>query len=230
MISILGTVTDLIIAVMSAAGLAGLFALVTVANFGIPPLPSEVILPFAGFLIAIGTFPLVGSIGVALAAGLLGSFAGYAVGRWGRERMTGLGIGHLKLEARQLERVDRYFAQHGESTVGILRMVPVLRAYISFPAGTAKMDPVRFGAFSLLGSIPYTLALIYAGFVLQSDWGVVSSYFAILNIPIIVLIALGVVYLGLLVAGILAPGWPPHRPHPATAASPRSPPGAPPST
>ena len=119
----------------------------------------------------------------------------------------------MRLDSRQLERVDRYFSRHGESTVGVLRMVPVLRAYISYPAGTAKMDPVRFGIFSFLGSVPYTLALIYAGIVLQSDWPRVSSYFAILNIPVLVLIVAAAVYLGLLVAGTITPGWPPHRSH-----------------
>lgn len=230
MFTILGAVSDLIVATLAAAGLYGLFALVTVANFGIPPIPSEVVLPLAGFLIASGTFPLAGTVGVALIAGLLGSYAGYAVGRWGRERITGLGLGHLRLEPRQLERVDRYFAQHGESTVGLLRLVPVLRAYISFPAGTARMDPVRFGIFSFLGSVPYTLALIYAGIVLKSDWPVVSKYFAILNIPALILIALALAYLVLLVLGVVSPGWPPHRARPppsgSDAPSTRSPPSA----
>ncbi len=211
MLSILGSITGLVVATLAAAGLVGLFGLVAVSNFGIPPLPSEVILPFAGFLVAEGTFPLFGTLAVALVAGLVGSFAGYAVGRWGRERLTGAGLGRLRIEPSHLARVDTYFARHGESTVGLLRLVPVLRAYISFPAGTARMDPVRFGIFTFLGSVPYTLALLYAGILLRSHWGVISAYFVYLNVPLLALIAVGVVYLALLIAGVIAPGWPPRR-------------------
>ncbi len=224
MFSILGSITGLIVATLAAAGLLGLFGLVTVSNFGVPPLPSEVILPFAGFLIAEGTFSLLGTVAVALVGGLVGSFAGYAVGRWGRERITGAGLGRLRIEPSHLARVDSYFARHGESTVGLLRLVPVLRAYISFPAGTARMDPARFGIFTFLGSVPYTLGLLYAGILLRSDWPVISSYFVYLNLPLLALIAIGVVYLALLIAGAIAPGWPPRRAprarHPSEAGSP----------
>ena len=225
MFSILGSVTALIVATLAAGGLAGLFALVTVANFGIPPIPSEVVLPFAGFLVAQGTFPLVGTIAVSLVAGLAGSFAGYAVGRWGRDRITGAGLGRLRIEPSHLERVDTYFSRHGESTVGLLRLVPVLRAYISFPAGTARMDPTRFGIFTFVGSVPYTLALLYAGILLKSNWSAVSSYFTLLNLPLLAVIGAAVVYLILLVAGVIAPGWPPRRASRAGTAS--GPDGAP---
>lgn len=183
----------------------------TVESFGLPPIPSEVILPFTGFLVADGTFPLAGAASVALLGGILGSFAAYAVGRWWRTRITGLGVGHLRLEARHLERVDRYFARHGESTVGFARLIPVLRSYVSYPAGTARMNPVRFGLYTLAGSTPFTLALIYAGMVLQKNWTVVSSDFVYLDYPLIALVIVVVVYIGLQIAGVLAPGWPPQR-------------------
>jgi len=170
-----------------------------------------VILPFAGFLVAEGTFSWAGAASVAVLGALLGSYAAYAVGRWWRHRITGLGIGRLRLEPRHLERVDRYFARHGESTVGLARLVPVIRSYISYPAGTARMDPARFGVYSVLGSIPFTLALIYAGTVLRSNWTSVSSTLAYLNYPLIALVVLGVVFIALQIVGFLAPGWPPRR-------------------
>lgn len=195
-----------------------------VESFGLPPLPSEVILPFAGFLVVDGTFSFAGAVSVALVGGLLGSYAAYAVGRWWRHRITGLGVGHLRLESRHLERVDRYFARHGEPTVGLARMVPVIRSYISYPAGTARMEPTRFGIYTLLGSVPFTLALIYAGTVLQRNWSVLSSYFVYLDYPLIALVVVVVVFIGLQVAGLLAPGWPPRRAEPTAPAS--SAPGA----
>ena len=228
--SILGSLTDLIMNVMTTIGIPGLFALMVVESFGIPPIPSEVVLPFAGFLVVEGTYSLGWALTAALAGGLVGSFAAYAVGRWWRHRMLGLGIGRLRLEPRHLERVDRFFARRGEATVALSRLVPIVRSYISYPAGTARMEPVRFGAYTLLGSIPFTLALIYAGMVLRSNWNVISSYFTILDIPLIALVVIVVLFLLLQIVGVLAPGWPPRRAHPKVPAPSTevAPPGNPP--
>ncbi len=225
--SLVGSLVDAITTVLTTVGLPGLFALMVVESFGLPPIPSEVILPFTGFLIADGTFSLAAAVTVALAGALVGSFAAYAVGRWWRQRITGLGVGRLRLEARHLERMDRFFARHGEATVGVARLVPVLRAYISYPAGTARMSPVRFGAFTLAGSIPFTLALVYAGMVLGLNWRAVSSTFQYIDIALILLVVFVVAYILLQVAGVLAPGWPPRRvsggPAPVAGTDPRQP-------
>jgi membrane protein DedA with SNARE-associated domain len=182
-----------------------------VESFGLPPIPSEVILPFTGFLVAEGTFSFGSALAVALAGGLLGAYAAYAVGRWWRQRITGLGVGRLRLEQRHLDRMDRFFSRHGEVTVGVSRLVPVVRSYISYPAGTAKMEPARFGVYTLLGSVPFAFALIYAGIWLGHDWTVISSYFSILDYVLIALVAVVVVYIALQIAGVLGPGWPPRR-------------------
>ena len=211
MFSLVGSVSDVIVTILETIGLPGLFALMAVESFGLPPLPSEVILPFTGFLVADGTFSFAGATSVALIGALVGAFAAYAVGRWWRDRITGIGLGRLRLEPRHLERVDRWFSRHGETTVGLSRMVPVIRSYISYPAGTARMEPARFGVYTLLGSIPFTVALIYAGMALRSNWTVVSTDLAYLNYPLIALVVLVVIFLALQVAGVLAPGWPPRR-------------------
>jgi membrane protein DedA with SNARE-associated domain len=218
--SLIGSVVDVVTTILRTIGLPGLFALMVVESFGIPPVPGEVVLPFTGFLVAEGTFSLGAALAVAVAGALVGSFLAYAVGRWWRERITGAGIGHLRLEARHLERMDRFFARRGELTVALARLVPVACAYISYPAGTARMSPVRFGVYSFIGMIPYTLALIYAGIVLRSHWTVITSYFPVLDIVLLALVAIVVVYLILQIAGVLAPGWPPRRVSRAPAASP----------
>jgi membrane protein DedA with SNARE-associated domain len=225
-LSLIGTLTDVITTVMITIGIPGLVALMAVESFGLPPIPSEVILPFAGFLVAEGTFSFGWALAAALAGGLIGSFVAYAVGRWWRDRITGIGLGRLRLEARHLERVDRFFARRGEVTVGVSRMVPVIRSYISYPAGTARMDPVRFGVYTLIGSIPFTVGLMYAGMVLRSDWNALVPYFTYLDVPFIALVVVVVVFLLLQVVGVLAPGWPPRR---ARARAPSSPDGAVPS-
>jgi membrane protein DedA with SNARE-associated domain len=222
--SLVEAIVNIITAILTTIGLPGLFALMAVESFGVPPVPSEVILPFTGFLVAEGTFPLGGAIAVALAGALVGAYAAYAVGRWWRHRITGLGVGRLRLEERHLARVDAYFARRGEVTVALARLVPVIRAYISYPAGTARMNPVRFGGYTLLGSIPFVLAFVYVGMVLGSDWRVVSTYVGLLDYPFIALVVLVVAYIALQIGGVLAPGWPPRRLRPEPPSS--SPPGA----
>ena len=212
--TLVGSVTGLIVTILSTVGLPGLFALMAVESFGLPPIPSEVILPFAGFLVVDGTFSFAGALTVALAGGLVGSYLAYAIGRWWRHRMLGLGIGHLRLEPRHLARVDAWFAQHGEATVGLARLVPVVRSYVSYPAGTAQMGPARFGVYTLLGSVPFTVAFLYAGMLLRSHWTVVESYFGLLDDVLIAAVVVVVVYVALQVAGVLAPGWPPRRARP----------------
>ena len=210
-ISLIGNVAAFITIVLTTVGLPGLFALMVVESFGLPPVPSEVILPFTGFLVAEGTFSLGGSILAALAGALVGSFAAYAVGRLWRERLTEFGLGRLRLQVRHLERMDRFFASRGELTVALARLVPVVRAYISYPAGTARMKPVRFGAYTLLGSIPFTLALVYAGMTLRSNWTAVFPYFRDTDYLLVATMLFVVAYIFLQVAGVFAPGWPPRR-------------------
>ncbi len=210
-ISIVGSVVGIITTVLGTIGLAGLFALMVVESFGIPPLPSEVILPFSGFLIAEGTFSLYGTIFAALAGGLVGSFIAYAVGRWGREWITKPRPAGLRLSPEQLGRVDRWFQRRGDWVVGVARMLPIVRSYISYPAGFAEMSPTRFGIYTLLGSTPFTLALLYAGIVLRSDWGAITPWFNLLDDAAIAAIALIVIYAVLAWQGYIAWDWPPRR-------------------
>jgi membrane protein DedA with SNARE-associated domain len=209
--SITGSVVTLITDVLTIIGLPGLLALMAVESFGIPPIPSEVILPFAGFLVAEGTFPLGATIGVALVGGLAGAYIAYAVGRWWRHHLLGLGVGQLRLREADLARMDTWFARRGEVTVAVARVIPGVRSYISYPAGTARMDPVRFGAYTFAGSLPWTLAMLYAGIVLGSHWNVISEYFLPIDVTLVVLVVATGIYLGLVATGRLTRGWPPRR-------------------
>jgi len=193
--SLIGTLANAIIFILTTIGLPGLLALLIVESFGIPPVPSEIILPFTGFLIVTGVFPLGPTLVIALAGGLIGSYAAFAVGWWWRDRITGVGIGPFRLEERHLARVDRWFARHGEIAVLVCRMLPIVRSYISYPAGTAKMSPVRFGVFTLVGTTPFTLGLIYAGMLLGAHWNQVNRDFAFLDYLLVALLVAGGVYL-----------------------------------
>jgi len=212
--SIVGSVAQLIVFVLGAIGLPGLFALMVVESFGVPPLPSELILPFAGYLVAEGAFPYYGALAVAVAGGLLGAFAAYAIGRWWRPHIQRIAIGTIRLEPRHLEAMDRFFARRGEMTVGVARLIPVVRSYISYPAGTARMNPVRFGVYTALGLVPFAAAFLYAGIVLRAHWGTVASWFRWFDYAALAVVVLGGIYLYLVLTERLAPGWPPrwHRP------------------
>jgi membrane protein DedA with SNARE-associated domain len=209
--SLIGTIVDVIVFILATIGLPGLYALTTVESFGIPPIPSEIILPFAGFLIVDGTFPLVPTIVVAIAGEVTGAFIAYTAGRLWRPRLAGLGVGYIRIRPDHLDRMDRMFARRGEVTVVVGRLIPVVRSYVSYPAGTARMNPVKFGLYTLVGSAPWTLGLLYAGIVLRSRWTVVVQYFQPIDTAIVVLIVVGAIYLSLVAGGVVTSGWPPRR-------------------
>jgi membrane protein DedA with SNARE-associated domain len=225
--SLVQEVVAAITTVLATLGLPGLFALMVVESFGIPPVPSEVILPFSGFLVAEGVFPLPGTLAIAVGGALVGSFVAYAVGRWWRHRILGLGFGKLRLEARHLERMDRFFVQRGELTVALARFVPGVRAYISYPAGAARMEPVRFGVYTLVGTVPFVALWVWLGLQLGSHWAVIDADLQPFNDVILALVVAGIVYVILLAGGLLAPGWPPRRPSATPAVAVGPPPGGP---
>jgi membrane protein DedA with SNARE-associated domain len=207
-IPIIETVVGSITFIMMTTGLLGLFALMLVESFGIPPLPSEIILPFAGFLIAMGTYSFPAAFAVALAGGVTGAFVAYAVGRWGRHLLV-RGPRWIRLDPRHLASMDSYFARHGEGTVLLARMVPIIRAYISYPAGAAKMKPARFGIYTAIGAAPFTFALMYAGYVLGRRWDRIVPYFQKLDYFAAAFIVIALVYLLLRWKGIISSGFPP---------------------
>lgn len=130
-IPIIETVVSVITRVLRWGGYPGLFGLMTVESFGIPPIPSEVILPFTGFLVAMGLMTFGAALSTAVAGALAGCFIAYAVGRWGRDWITTRAPARLRLDPRHLARMDQWFAHHGEAMVAMARLMPIIRAYIS---------------------------------------------------------------------------------------------------
>ena len=194
-IPILETVTSVITTVMIEGSYAGLVALMFFESFGIPPLPSEIILPLAGSLVVLDGWSLPAVLAAALLGGVLGAYAAYAVGRWGRQWVTNPKLGILRLKPEHLATVDGWFARRGEATVGISRLLPVIRSYISYPAGTARMEPTRFGIYTVAGSFPFTLALVYAGVVLGQHWSDVVATFRYLDFAALGVLAVLVTYI-----------------------------------
>ena len=206
-IPIIETLTAAITSALLWGGLWMLLALMAVESFGIPPLPSEVILPFAGFLVFSGEFTFWGALLAALVGQLLGSFAAYAVGRWGRHYVVG--SARWQLDPKHLAAMEEWFHKRGEITVMVARLLPIVRSYISYPAGTARMNPTRFGVFTVIGAAPFTAALLYAGYLLNSQWENIIPYFSVLNYLALAGIVAALVYLVLRWRGKITAGFPP---------------------
>lgn len=224
---IVEVIVSIVTSALAAGGLAALFGLMAVESFGFPPLPSEVILLFAGFLIASHAFDPYSAFAAALAGGVVGSFVAYAVGRYARGWLFPKGPRRrLPLNESHLESMDRWFARHGEGTVGVSRLVPVLRAYISYPAGAARMDPLRFGVYTAVGAAPFTAAFLYAGFVLGSDWSAILPFFNLLDDLALAGVAAFAIYLLLRWTDRLTPGFPPRWTSPADRRAASEPPGS----
>ncbi len=183
------------------AGLPGIFALMAISSACIP-IPSEVVMLFAGFAVAdpgqSGAHHHLTMVGIVL-AGLLGTMVGswvtYAIGRGGRLELLERHGSKLHMGPTQIERADRWFQRYGQPTVLFGRMIPLVRAFVSLPAGVAKMPFWRFTVLSLLGAIPWTLALALVGHAVGGDWTSVRKGFEYVDYAIVALVVLGIAYL-----------------------------------
>jgi membrane protein DedA with SNARE-associated domain len=198
--SISDTVVNEIAHLVREGGLPGIFALMAISSACIP-IPSEVVMLFAGFAVADPGqsasqhhLTLLGVILAGLLGTMVGSWAAYAVGRGGRLELLERHGAKLHMGPAQIQRADRWFQRHGEPTVLFGRMIPLIRAFVSLPAGVAKMPLGRFSLFSLLGAIPWVVALTLAGYAVGGNWTSVRSGFEYVTYAIIVLIVLAALY------------------------------------
>ncbi|MDA8065140.1 MAG: DedA family protein [Thermaerobacter sp.] len=141
------------------------------------PLPSEVILPFGGFLAATGRLSFWWVVAAAVVGQVAGSVALYLLGSLGGRPLVLRYGQYLLITPGKLARVDRFFQRYGGISVLLARMLPVLRTYVSLPAGVARMDFEEFLAFTVAGSVPWTAGLVYAGFLLGRRWTAILPWF-----------------------------------------------------
>jgi membrane protein DedA with SNARE-associated domain len=166
---ILGAIAQFIIAVISASGYWGVALLMGIESACIP-LPSEVIMPFAGYLVHMGKLSL---LGVATAGAIgcnLGSVVAYWIGAYGGRPLVEKFGRYVLLSQHDLDRVTHYFEKFGGITVFFGRLLPVVRTFIALPAGIAKMPQGRFHLYTFLGSWPWCYALAYVGMRLGDHW------------------------------------------------------------
>ena len=164
-------------ALYSRFGYVGVVIAMTIESAAIP-IPSELILPFAGWSVSRGLAePLTGApwnYWGAVVAGVVGNTAGsllsYAVGAYGGRPLVARYGRYVLISAHDLALAERWFARYGEATVFFSRMLPIVRTFISVPAGIARMPLWRFVAFSILGAIPWVMLLVWGGTVLGDHW------------------------------------------------------------
>ncbi len=178
---------------IDAVGLIGVFLLMTLESACIP-IPSEAIMLFAGFNVSEGDLTLVGIVTAGVLGNVVGSWIAWAAGYFGRiellEKNRLIHINH-----KHLEWADSWFRRHGDATVLFTRMLPIIRTFISLPAGVARMPFWRFTALTLLGCIPWVLMLGIIGREVGDNWEEWRDYLHYGDYVVLAAIVLGVIYL-----------------------------------
>jgi membrane protein DedA with SNARE-associated domain len=166
---IISVLSVYIVAVISKAGYGGILLLMAIESACIP-LPSEVIMPFSGYLVHTGRFNLFWVATVGALGCNLGSFVAYYVGYYGGRPLVERYGSYILLSHKELDWADHFFARYGDRTVFISRLLPVVRTFIALPAGIARMPQWRFHVYTFVGSWPWCLALAYIGMRLGEKW------------------------------------------------------------
>lgn len=166
---ILAPIAAAIIAVIGAGGYGGIVMLMAIESACIP-LPSEIIMPFSGYLVSTGRLEL-WAVATAGAIGCnLGSIPAYALGKYGgRPAIERFGR-YVLMNVHDLDRAERFFDRFGSAAVLICRLLPIIRSFIAFPAGVARMPLVRFHLYTFAGSWPWCFALAWIGMKLGQRW------------------------------------------------------------
>ena len=174
-ISIILSITRGVTTTVQAWGYSGIFGLMLLESSSLP-IPSEVILPFAGYLASMGQLDFWITLTLATVAGLAGSLIDYYIGLKGVQALTQHKIlGKVLLSTSQLEVAEKWFLKHGNLMVFISRITPGFRTTFSFPAGAAKMPLKKFIAFTTLGCLLWNVILIYLGWYLGKNWTQVAG-------------------------------------------------------
>jgi membrane protein DedA with SNARE-associated domain len=179
--------------VIGYTGYTGIAVLMGIESACIP-LPSELIMPFAGYLVYEGSMKL---LWVATAGAIgcnLGSLVAYEVGYYGGRPLVEKYGRYILLSRRELAWADRFFARWGQAAVFIARLLPIIRTFIALPAGIARMPRVRFHVYTFLGSWPWCFALAYFGMKLGENWRTLGKYFHQFDLVIGLLLAAGIVW------------------------------------
>lgn len=191
--TILSAISHLIINTISTLGYSGVALLMALESANIP-LPSEVILPFSGFLVSLGRFNIHLVVLFATIGQLLGSNLSYWLGRAGGRPLIERYGKYVLLSHHDLDLADRWFKKYGDVSIFFSRLLPIVRTFISFPAGISEMNLFKFNLFTFLGVIPWSYFLAYVGVKMGENWESLKIYFRKFDVVIGALVILGIVW------------------------------------
>jgi membrane protein DedA with SNARE-associated domain len=181
------------VAFIAATSYPGIFLLMVLESM-VFPVPSEAVMPFAGFLIVTGQFTFTGVIIASTLGSIVGSLASYTMGFYGGKPFIKKFGKYLLLDTRDLEITERFFAKRGDLTIFISRFIPVIRHMISIPAGLGKMNIWKFIIYTVLGAGMWNAFLAYVGFKLKENWTEVMKYSHIIDIVVVAVLGLAFLY------------------------------------
>lgn len=191
--SIITWLASLAIGIISSTGYFGVFFLMLLESACIP-VPSEIIMPFAGFLVWQGQFNLWQVVLWGALGNLAGSIIAYVVGYYGGRPLVEKYGKYIFVSKRDLELADKWFSKYGQSTVFFSRLLPVIRTFISLPAGIAKMDFKKFCLYTFLGVLFWSYFLAYAGLIMGENWDNLRIYFEKFDFVIIAVVIVGIIW------------------------------------
>ncbi|AKM79237.1 MAG: hypothetical protein UX85_C0007G0067 [Candidatus Beckwithbacteria bacterium GW2011_GWB1_47_15] len=180
---------NIAINLISSLGYTGVALAMAIESANIP-LPSEIIMPFSGFLVSQGRFTLLGVTLAGSIGGTLGSLASYALGYYGGEKVVRNLIKkygkYVLVFEYELDEAEHWFARHGQLVTFTSRLLPVIRTFISLPAGISRMDVKKFALFAFIGTFVWSLPLAYLGKTLGDNWDSLGGYFHKFDLVIVI--------------------------------------------
>ncbi len=179
--------------VIGTTGYPGIFFLMMLESM-VFPVPSEAVMPFAGFLIVDGQFTFTGTIIASTLGSIVGSLISYAIGFYGGKPFIQRFGKYLLLNTHHLEVSQRFFDKNGQITILISRFIPVVRHLISIPAGFGKMNLLKFSVYTIIGAGLWNAFLAFVGFKLKSNWAEVMKYSHIIDLVVVGILGVAVIY------------------------------------
>ncbi|MBI6873122.1 DedA family protein [Clostridium aciditolerans] len=187
---------NVVILVLDKLGYLGIFFGMALESACIP-IPSEAILPFGGYLSYTGRLNLFWMIMMGTLGGTVGSIGAYYLGKYGGRPLVEKYADKLRLSKSKIEKSDEYFNKYGEKIVFYSRLLPIIRTFISLPAGISKMDFKKFTIYTFLGSLIWSIVLGYAGYKMGENWVAIRPWFHIADIVVAIAIVGYIIYIGI---------------------------------
>jgi membrane protein DedA with SNARE-associated domain len=184
-------ISGFIIFIISSLGYFGIVFCMTIESACIP-LPSEIIMPFSGYLVFTGKFSIIAVTLAGAVGNLIGSIIAYVAGYFGGRPFVEKYGKYFLISHKDLDLADSWFSKYGDAAVFFSRMLPIIRTFISLPAGISKMRFGHFCAYTFIGAAPWCLMLAFIGIKLGENWNTIGVYFHQADLLIGILLIIGI--------------------------------------